>query len=83
MLFLDRRQAMKLASSFAAAFPLLKSAGSRAHGETPNSGIFIGRSRNAEISNNSVARGRIAKAAVAVDRTCVRESVRLTNNALT
>jgi Right handed beta helix region len=53
------------------------------YGETPNSGIFIGRSRNAEISNNSVARGRIAKAAVAVDRTCVRESVHLTNNVLT
>jgi hypothetical protein len=53
------------------------------YAETPNSGIFIGRSRNAEISNNSVARGRTAKAAVAVDRTCVRESVHLTNNALT
>jgi hypothetical protein len=53
------------------------------YGETPNSGIFIGRSRNAEISNNSVARGRIAKTAVAIDRTCVRGSIHLANNALT
>jgi hypothetical protein len=52
------------------------------YGETPNSGIFIGRARNAEIINNSVARGRIAKTAVAVDRTCMRESVRLANNVL-
>ena len=52
------------------------------YGETPNSGIFIGRSRNAEISNNSVARGRIAKTAVAVDRTCVRDSIHMANNVL-
>jgi hypothetical protein len=43
---------------------------------------FIDRSGNAEISNNSVARGRIAKAAVAVDRTCERQSIRLANNVL-
>jgi hypothetical protein len=52
------------------------------YNETPNSGIFVGRAQNAEISNNSVARGRIAKTAVAVDRTCVRESIRLANNVL-
>ncbi len=52
------------------------------YGETPNSGIFIGRSRNAEIRNNTVAHGRIAKTAVAVDRTCVRESIHLANNVL-
>jgi hypothetical protein len=53
------------------------------YGETPNSGIFIGRSRNAEINNNSVARGRIAKTAVAVDPSCVRESIHLVNNSVT
>jgi hypothetical protein len=53
------------------------------YGETPNSGIFIGRSRNAQISHNSVARGRIAKTAVAVDSSCVRESIHLANNLLT
>jgi Right handed beta helix region len=52
------------------------------YGETPNSGIFIGRTQNAEIANNTVARGRVAKVAVAVDRTCVKESVHVGNNSL-
>jgi parallel beta-helix repeat protein len=49
---------------------------------TPDSGIFIGRAKNAEISNNKVARGRIVKVAVTADRTCVKDSVHLANNAL-
>jgi hypothetical protein len=52
------------------------------YGETPNSGIFIGQSKNAEISNNKVARGRVAKVAVAVDRTCVKETIHVGNNSL-
>ncbi|HLH94926.1 MAG TPA: right-handed parallel beta-helix repeat-containing protein [Xanthobacteraceae bacterium] len=52
------------------------------YGLIPNSGIAIGRSRNAEISNNTVARGRLAKAAVAVDRTCDAASVHVGNNTL-
>jgi parallel beta-helix repeat protein len=49
---------------------------------TPDSGIFIGRAKNAEISNNKVARGRIVKVAVTADRTCVKDSIHLANNAL-
>ena len=52
------------------------------YGATPDSGIFIGGSKNAEITNNKVARGRVAKLAVAVDRTCVKDSIRLANNVL-
>jgi hypothetical protein len=52
------------------------------YGEPPNSAIFIGRSKNAEIGNNRVARGRVTKTAVAVDRTCERESIHVRNNML-
>jgi hypothetical protein len=57
---LSRRRTIKLASSFAAAFPFLKGGTSRAQ----------------------VARGRVAKVAVAVDRTCVKESIHVGNNSL-
>ena len=53
------------------------------YGINPDSAIFIGRSRNAEISNNTVARGRVTKTAVAVDRTCDMGSIHLGNNRLT
>ena len=53
------------------------------YGETPDSAIFIGRSKNAEIANNKVARGRITKTAVAVDRSCDIGSVHVGNNILT
>jgi hypothetical protein len=49
----------------------------------PDSAILIGRSRNAQISGNTVARGRVTKAAVAVDRTCDMSSVHVENNKLT
>jgi Right handed beta helix region len=52
------------------------------YGATPNSAIFIGRSKNAEIRNNTVARGRVTKTAVAVDRTCVKDSIHVGNNVL-
>ena len=53
------------------------------YGLNPDSAILIGRSRNAEINNNKVARGRVTKTAVTVDRTCDIGSVHLGNNILT
>jgi hypothetical protein len=53
------------------------------YGVHPDSAILIGRSRNAQISGNTVARGRVTKAAVAVDRTCDMGSVHVENNKLT
>jgi hypothetical protein len=53
------------------------------YGVNPDSAIFIGRSKNAEISDNVVARGRVTKAALAVDRTCDAHSIRVGNNRLT
>jgi hypothetical protein len=52
-------------------------------GVHPDSAILIGRSRNAQISGNTVARGQVTKAAVAVDRTCDMGSVHMENNKLT
>jgi hypothetical protein len=53
------------------------------YGVNPTSAIFIGRSKNAEISNNTAARGRVTKTVVVVDRTCDQGSVHVTNNKLT
>ena len=47
------------------------------------SAIFIGRSRNAEVSNNTAARGRVTKTVVVVDRTCDKGSIHVGNNKLT
>jgi len=55
----------------------------QAYGVNPMSAIFIGRSRNAEISNNTAARGRVTKTVVAVDRTCDKGSIHVGNNKLT
>jgi hypothetical protein len=52
-------------------------------GVHPDSATLIGRSRNAQISGNTVARGRVTKAAVGVDRTCDMRSVHVENNKLT
>jgi hypothetical protein len=40
------------------------------YGIKPGSAIFIGMSRNAEISNNVVAKGAVTRVPVTVDRTC-------------
>src|ERR1700731_3305595 len=53
------------------------------YGIKPDSAILVGRSRNVEINNNTVARGKVAKAAVAVDGTCDKGTVRVGNNRLT
>jgi hypothetical protein len=53
------------------------------YGIKPDSAILVGRSRNVEINNNTVARGKVAKTAVAVDATCDKGTVRVGNNRLT
>jgi len=53
------------------------------YGIRPDSAIFIGRSRNVEIGNNTAARGKVAKTTVAVDGTCDKGSVRVGSNRLT
>ena len=53
------------------------------YGVHPDSAILIGRSKNAQISGNTVARGRVTKVPVAVDRTCEMSSVHVENNKLT
>jgi Right handed beta helix region len=52
------------------------------YGIKPDSAILVGRSRNVEISNNTVARGTVAKTAVAVDATSDKNTVRVANNRL-
>jgi hypothetical protein len=53
------------------------------YGVNPSSAIFAGRTRNAEISNNMAAHGRIVNAVVALDRTCDIGSMHVANNMLT
>jgi hypothetical protein len=53
------------------------------YGIKPDSAIFIGKSRNVEISNNVAARGKVTKTAVAVDATCDKGTVRVGTNRLT
>jgi hypothetical protein len=52
------------------------------YGVKPDSAIFIGKSRNVQIKNNVVARGKVATSAVAVDPTCDKGSVQVVNNRL-
>ncbi|KJC51008.1 hypothetical protein UP09_02820 [Bradyrhizobium sp. LTSP885] len=52
------------------------------YGIKPDSAVFVGRSRNVEISNNVAARGRIATTVVAIDTTCDKLTVHLANNRL-
>lgn len=52
-------------------------------GVYPDSGIFVGMSKNIKISNNVVARGTVAKRAVAVHESCEKNTVWLENNLFT
>jgi parallel beta-helix repeat protein len=52
------------------------------YGVTPASGIFIGMTKDAQINNNSVAKGAVARTPVVVDRTCPKNTVRVQNNKL-
>ncbi|HEV2550716.1 MAG TPA: right-handed parallel beta-helix repeat-containing protein [Stellaceae bacterium] len=51
-------------------------------GVAPDSGIFIGMTRNAEIHDNTVARGAVVKRPVAIDRTCPKNTVTERNDRL-
>ena len=53
------------------------------YGLKPNSSILIGKSRNADINNNTAASGKVTKAAVTVDASCEKATVRVANNRLT
>ena len=53
------------------------------YGVKPDSGVYVGRSRNVTIDNNTVAHGRVTRVAVGVDGTCDRKSVHVGNNRLT
>src|SRR5579871_1610022 len=50
------------------------------YGIRPDSAIYVGRARNVTISNNTIARGKVAKTAVAVDATCDKATTHLANN---
>ena len=52
------------------------------YGIKPDSAIYISRARNVTISNNTVAHGKVAKTAVAVDATCDKATTHLANNRL-
>jgi hypothetical protein len=52
------------------------------YGVRPDSAIFVGKSRNVQIKDNTAARGKVAKAAVAVDPSCDKGSVHVANNRL-
>jgi parallel beta-helix repeat protein len=53
------------------------------YGVKPDSAIYVGRSHNVTIADNSVAHGKIAKTAVAVDATCDKPTTHIGNNRLT
>jgi hypothetical protein len=53
------------------------------YGIKPDSAIFVGRSRNVTIAGNTIAHGRVAKSAVAVDATCDKGTVHVGSNKLT
>ena len=49
----------------------------------PNSAIFVGKSAHADIINNSVASGKVTRAAVTIDPSCDKATVHAGNNKLT
>ena len=51
-------------------------------GIVPSSAIFIGMSRNADISTNTVAKGTMTKVPLAIDRTCPPDTVATRDNRL-
>jgi hypothetical protein len=53
------------------------------YGIKPDSAIYVGRSRNVTIADNTAVRGKIAKTAVAIDGTCDKPSMHVGNNRLT
>lgn len=54
----------------------------RLYGIAPNSGIFIGMTRNAEIRSNTVAKGVVTKTPATIDRTCPQSTIMARDNSL-
>jgi len=52
------------------------------YGVKPDSAIFVSKSRHVQVKNNRVARGKVAKQAVAIDPSCDKGSVQVANNRL-
>lgn len=52
------------------------------YGVAPDSGVLIGMTRNAEIRNNTVAKGPVAKIPVFIDRSCPKTTIALHENSL-
>ena len=52
------------------------------YGVAPDSGVLIGMTRNAEIRNNTVAKGQVAKIPVFIDRSCPKTMITLRDNSL-
>jgi hypothetical protein len=52
------------------------------YGVAPDSGVLIGMTRNAEIRNNTVAKGQVAKIPVFIDRSCPKTTIALRDNSL-
>jgi hypothetical protein len=55
----------------------------RLYGIAPDSGIFIGMSKNGEIRSNTAARGAVTQTPVAIDRTCPKNTIMAGDNRLT
>jgi parallel beta-helix repeat protein len=53
------------------------------YGVKPDSAVYVGRSHNATVADNSVAHGKITKTAVAVDTTCDKPTMHIGNNRMT
>lgn len=53
------------------------------YGIKPDSAIYVGRSHNVMIADNSVAHGKVARTAVVVDATCDKPTTHVGNNRLT
>jgi hypothetical protein len=53
------------------------------YGIKPDSGIFVGHSRNVTVGGNSVAHGRVTKTAVTLDPSCDKPTLHVGNNKLT
>jgi hypothetical protein len=49
----------------------------------PGSAIYIGKSRNVDVNNNTAAPGKVTKVAVALDASCDKATLHIGNNRLT
>lgn len=56
--------------------------GGKFYGVHPDSAIYLGRTRNAEITGNLAAPGHVVKTVVGIDRTCDARSIQVGDNRL-